>query len=94
MIKINQLQSKVRLMKVSAAVMMVDRDFMVTYVNNASKKLCSQITQMRSIQPFPHFDATKIVGTCIDVFHKKPEHQRQMLADPSRLPFQTDIKLG
>jgi methyl-accepting chemotaxis protein len=79
--------------EVSAAVMMVDRDFMVTYVNTASKKLFTDHAEAFQTA-FPHFDASKIVGTCIDVFHKKPEHQRKMLADTSKLPFQTDIKLG
>ncbi len=43
---------------------------------------------------FPTFDPAKIVGTCIDVFHKNPQHQRQMLATPARLPFSTEIKVG
>ncbi len=84
---------KSALNEVSAAVMMVNRDFMVTYVNNASKKLFTDFAD-EFHTAFPSFDANNIVGTCIDVFHKKPEHQRQLLADPSRLPFVTDIKLG
>ncbi len=31
---------------------------------------------------------------CIDTFHHDPCHQRQMLADPSRLPFRTNIIVG
>lgn len=71
----------------------VNRDFIVTYVNKASIDLfTSNADEFKSA--FPTFDPTKIVGTCIDVFHKRPEHQRQMLADTSRLPFKTDIKVG
>ncbi|BCM25960.1 methyl-accepting chemotaxis protein [Methyloradius palustris] len=77
----------------SAAIMMVDRDFIVTYVNEASNALFTQ-NAAEFKQAFPSFDASKIVGTCIDVFHKTPEHQRKMLADSSRLPFKTDIKVS
>jgi methyl-accepting chemotaxis protein len=77
----------------SAAIMMVDRDFIVTYVNKASTELFTQ-NAAEFKGAFPSFDPSKILGTCIDVFHKKPEHQRKMLAEPSRLPFKTDIKVG
>lgn len=78
---------------VSAAIMVVNRDFIVTYVNKASIDLFSNnIIQFKQV--FPDFDHTKIVGTCIDIFHKHPQHQRQMLADPSRLPFKTDIRVA
>src|SRR5450830_1713613 len=77
----------------SAAIMMVDRDFIVTYVNEASNALFTE-NAAEFKQAFPSFDASKIVGTCIDVFHKNPEHQRKMLADTSRLPFKTDIKVS
>lgn len=77
----------------SAAVMVVNRDFIVTYVNKASVELFSS-NMVQFKQVFPDFDHTKIVGTCIDIFHKHPQHQRQMLADPSRLPFKTDIRVA
>ena len=35
-----------------------------------------------------------MLGTSFDVFHKNPKHQRSMLADASRLPHRTKIKLG
>jgi methyl-accepting chemotaxis protein len=79
--------------EVSAAVMMIDRDFIVTYVNDASIKLFTDhANEFKSA--FPHFDSANIIGTCIDVFHKNPSHQRQMLADTSKLPFKTDIRVG
>src|SRR5690606_14472902 len=77
----------------SSAIMMVDRDFIVTYVNEASKKLFNDaIDDFR--QAFPKFDPKRIVGTCIDIFHRNPAHQRQMLANPANLPFRTDIRVG
>jgi methyl-accepting chemotaxis protein len=79
--------------EVSAAVMMIDRDFIVTYVNDASVQLFTKHAGEFKTA-FPHFDSANIVGTCIDVFHKNPSHQRQMLADTSKLPFKTDIRVG
>ena len=77
----------------SAAVMTVDRDFIVTYVNEATRRLFSDnLEEFR--KAFPSFDPSGIVGTCIDVFHRNPSHQRQLLSDPSRLPFKTQIKVG
>ncbi|VAW68039.1 Methyl-accepting chemotaxis protein I (serine chemoreceptor protein) [hydrothermal vent metagenome] len=75
------------------ATMMVDRDFVVTYVNQATKDLLTK-NQMQFSAVFPGFNAANIIGTCIDIFHKNPAHQRQLLADPSNLPYQTDISVG
>ena len=55
--------------KISSAIMMVDRDFMVTYVNEPTRELLKgHETAFRSI--WPSFSADKILGTCIDTFHK------------------------
>ena len=75
------------------AVMMVDRDFIVTYVNQATSDLLMKY-QMQFSAVFPGFNATAMVGTCIDTFHRNPAHQRQLLADPTNLPFKTDIHIG
>jgi len=75
------------------AVMMVDRDFIVTYVNQSTMNLLTKY-QMQFSAVFPGFSPQAIIGTCIDTFHKNPAHQRQMLADPGNLPYQTDINVG
>ena len=79
--------------KSSAANMMVDKDLIVTFVNTAT------MTLMRRIKPemakvWPSFDPEKLVGTCIDMFHKDPSHQRRLLADMSRMPHKADISVG
>ena len=77
----------------SNALMMIDRDFKVTYINDSTKAMLSKhVDEFRKI--WPGFDPSKIVGTCIDMFHKDPSHQRRMLSDPSRLPYRTDISVG
>ena len=75
------------------AMMMVDRNLVVTSVNEATKNLFTDHAEaFRSI--WPNFDPEKIVGSCIDMFHKNPVHQRRLLSDPSRLPYRTDISVG
>ncbi|MDH3326654.1 MAG: PAS domain-containing protein, partial [Gammaproteobacteria bacterium] len=75
------------------AIMMVDRDFNVTYANKSTTDLLGKHQDtLKTI--FPGFDVNKLVGSCIDMFHKNPAHQRQMLSNPSNLPYQTDIEVG
>jgi methyl-accepting chemotaxis protein len=77
----------------AGAMMMIDRDLKVLYVNDATKKLFREhASSFRAA--FPNFNPEDIVGACIDAFHKNPSHQRQMLADPSRLPHRADISVG
>lgn len=76
------------------AFMMIDRDFIVTYVNSATMKLLKQHEKVfKSVWPSFIADRETVVGSCIDMFHVKPEHQRQLLSDPNNLPYTTDIKI-
>jgi len=78
---------------VTTAIMMIDRDFMITYANEATRQLLTR-RESEIRKAFPRFSAAAILGTCIDMFHKQPEHQRRMLGDPSNLPHSADIKVG
>jgi len=78
---------------VTTAVMMVDRDFIVTYVNDATRQLLSKhAADFRKV--WPSFDERAIVGSCIDMFHKNPSYQRRMLSDPKNLPHRAEITVG
>jgi len=86
----NQLAS---LKTVSSAVMMIDLDFKVTYVNDATiELLTNNITALRTL--WPNLNPQNLIGVCIDMFHKNPAHQRGLLSDPARLPIKTDITIG
>ncbi len=75
------------------AMMMVDRNFVVTYVNKRTMELFrSYENDFRKI--WPTFRPDAMVGQCIDMFHRNPRHQRDMLADPKRLPHKADIRVG
>ncbi len=76
-----------------ASVMMVDRDLNITYVNSGTKALLAKhAAAFRTV--WPSFDPNKIIGLCIDQFHKDPSHQRRLLADPSNLPHTAEIAIG
>ena len=77
----------------SSAMMMIDRDFNVVFVNKATEQLLDEKAHLFR-EMWPSFSTDNIVGTCIDIFHKDPAHQRKMLSDPSNLPYRTDINLG
>lgn len=77
----------------SSAMMLVDRDLKVQFINKATVDLLNR-HQDAFKTLWPDFSANKMIGVCIDVFHKNPAHQRAILADPSRLPYKTDIAIG
>ncbi|MFT4183361.1 MAG: EAL domain-containing protein [Rhizobium sp.] len=71
------------------AVMTVEPDTLnINYANETSKSLIRQIEHLLPIK------ADALLGTTIDVFHKHPEHQRGLLANPANLPHNARINLG
>lgn len=62
--------------------------FEITYANPISIKTLKTLEQYLPIR------ADKLIGQCIDIFHKNPAHQRKILSDPANLPHQTQIQLG
>ncbi len=63
-------------------------DLTITYANKAS------VDALKGIQHALSVPAEDIVGSCIDMFHKNPAHQRALLADPSNLPYKAQISVG
>lgn len=71
------------------AVMTVDpATFTINYHNETSKRTLGQIEGLLPIK------ADELLGASIDVFHRYPEHQRGILANPANLPHHARIKLG
>jgi methyl-accepting chemotaxis protein len=77
----------------TAALMTVNRDLVVMETNTATDELLIRRADAFN-QIWPNVDMTRMAGTCIDVFHKDPSHQRRMLSDPAVLPHRTDITVG
>ena len=75
------------------AIMMVDRDFTITYANQSTLDMLAEHEDTLR-HAFPGFSVKSLVGSNIDDFHKNPRHQRQLLSDPGNLPYTADIKVG
>ncbi len=70
-------------------VMYADTDLKIQYLNPASKKT------LKSIEQYLPVPVEELIGQSIDVFHKDPSHQRQILGDPKKnLPRQAIIQVG
>lgn len=67
---------------------LADRDLKIVYMNPAS------VDQLRKLQHLLPCRVDEMIGKSIDIFHKNPEHQRRLLADPRNLPHRAKIKLG
>ncbi len=77
---------------VCANVMVADLDLNIIYMNDAARAVMSN-GQADFRKDLPNFDASKLIGTNIDVFHKNPTHQRGMLAALNKT-FTSQLKIG
>ena len=63
-------------------------DLTITYINETSIKTLKQLEHLLPVK------ADKLLGQCIDIFHKDPSFQRGILSNPNNLPHQANIKIG
>ena len=69
-------------------VIFADRDLKIRYVNPKSRET------LKGIESYLPVKADDMIGQTIDVFHKAPEMQRRILADPKNLPHKAIIQVG
>lgn len=85
--EISRIQSMMENMPIN--VMMADiKDFTINYLNPESCKTLKTIEQYLPVR------ADEMQGQCIDILHKNPSHQRNILSDPKNLPHQAQIQVG
>lgn len=77
---------------VNANVMVSDADLNIIYMNKAVSKLFA-VAEADIRKDLPNFSATGLLGSCIDLFHKNPAHQRSLLATLDR-EHTVEAKLG
>ena len=75
------------------AFMMCDEDLNITYVNRAVQELLRR-NEAEIRKALPNFSAENLMGKNIDIFHANPAHQRGLLKDPNRMPYQARIKVA
>ncbi|MDG6772752.1 methyl-accepting chemotaxis protein [Thiomicrorhabdus sp. ZW0627] len=76
----------------SSNIMLADADLTITYMNesilNTLKKVEKDIQKM-----LPHFSADDLIGQNIDIFHVRPEHQRNLLGNLTET-YTAELNLG
>jgi len=82
-------QLKIMVDNMPINIMMCDPQTLeIVYVNKTS---IDTLTPLEHLLPIK---AKDLLGTCIDVFHKEPSHQRKILGDPTNMPWHSKIPLG
>jgi PAS domain S-box-containing protein len=64
---------------IAANIMIADADLNIRYMNEAVMELLKE-AESDLKKELPRFDSSKLIGSNIDIFHKNPSHQRNMLA--------------
>lgn len=62
----------------SNPIMIADKNMVIQFVNEAAYKMFETI-EADIRRDLPHFEARRVVGKTIDVFHKNPVYQRRIL---------------
>ncbi len=88
----SNLRIKNALDKCTTNVMIADVDLNIVYMNETVTAMM-QRNESELRKSLPHFDARKLIGENIDVFHKNPAHQRGMLA-ALKTTYRTQIQVG
>ncbi|WP_197531601.1 methyl-accepting chemotaxis protein [Posidoniimonas corsicana] len=81
-----RLANMIRLMPFN--IMYADAGNVIRYMNPASER------GLKVVEDLLPMSVDQVVGSSIDAFHKDPSHQQRLLADESKLPISTQIKLG
>ncbi|MGZ4999289.1 MAG: methyl-accepting chemotaxis protein [Methylomonas sp.] len=78
--------------EMSVAVMTCDVNRVITSLNQSLTQLMH--CHKEALQKvFPGFDPEKLVGQNIEAFYINPETQKNIFADPSKMPYKTQIKV-
>ena len=86
------LRIKNALDKCTTNVMIANANNDIIYMNESVAEMMTR-NESDLRKSLPQFDSRKLIGANIDVFHKNPAHQRNMLAN-LRGTFKTEIKVG
>lgn len=77
----------------SAAMVLADRDMIITQANQAFLAVLRENSEDMK-ENFPGLNVDDIIGKSIDIFHKVPSHNRSMMSAPGALPMTSDIRIG
>lgn len=74
------------------SVMLADADLNIIYVNRAVEAMLRE-REKKVREVLPNFSVDRLIGTCVDDFHKNPAHQRKLLAE-RRDAYSTNLELA
>lgn len=77
---------------VSSNTMVADADCNIIYLNEAVLKMFGA-AQADIVKELPNFNINKLIGENIDVFHKNPAHQRNLLAN-LKSTYSNQLRVG
>jgi PAS domain S-box-containing protein len=80
------------LASLKANVMIADAKLNIVYMNESVRRLLTA-AEADLKKELPRFAVDKLIGSNIDIFHKNPSHQRNMLAQ-LRQPHSATIRVG
>jgi methyl-accepting chemotaxis protein len=83
---------KMALDKCQANVMYANNDLVITYLNDSVKAML-KAREVKLRESLPNFSVDKLLGVCVDDFHKQPSHQRGLLSDLTQ-PYSTQLKIA
>ena len=69
-------------------IMMAGRDLKMIYMNKASSDT------LKLLQQYLPAPVDQLIGQSIDIFHKNPSYQQNLLGDPANLPHRAEIQVG
>ena len=73
-------------------VMVADVDYNIVYMNDTQRKML-EAAESEIRKQLPQFNAAKLIGANIDIFHKNPADQRRML-DQLVGSYRTELKIA
>ncbi len=68
--------------------MLADKTGKLVYMNEASRRT------LRTLEKHLPDRVDNLVGQSIDIFHKRPEHQRRIISEARNLPLSSKIRVG
>ncbi len=83
---------KIALDNVSTGVLIADTERRIVYANSAVERVL-KTAESDIRQAIPAFDAEKLIGANIDMFHKNPSHQAMMLASLDK-SYTASLRIG
>jgi methyl-accepting chemotaxis protein len=76
----------------SASIVLADENLRIVYINASAARLFQNL-EVDFRKELPNFQADKVMGSDISVFHKNPAHERQVVVDLKE-PMTAEVRIG